>query len=73
MLHRGTLMYLNVTYMYLYVYLSVVFPPRVWNFFLLFLLSVRQLKFWYMCDNKLFKKNKVTINKKEKRIVIVAC
>lgn len=26
-------MYLNVTYMYLYVYLSVVFPPRVWNFF----------------------------------------
>ena len=32
-------MYLNVTYMYLYVYLSVVFPPRVWNFFFfLFLL-----------------------------------
>ena len=29
-------MYLNVTYMYLYVYLSVVFPPRVWNFFFLF-------------------------------------
>lgn len=26
-------MYLNVTYMYLYVYLSVVFPPRVWIFF----------------------------------------
>lgn len=26
-------MYLNVTYMYLYVYLSVVFPPHVWNFF----------------------------------------
>ena len=29
-------MYLNVTYMYLYVYLSVVFPPRVWIFFFLF-------------------------------------
>lgn len=29
-------MYLNVTYMYLYVYLSVVFPPRVWVFFFLF-------------------------------------
>lgn len=58
-------MYLNVTYMYLYVYLSVVFPPRV-CFFFLFLLSVRQLTRWYMCDNKLFEKNKLTINKRKK-------
>lgn len=60
-------MYLNVTYMYLYVYLSVVFPPRVWNFFFfLFLQAVSQLALWYMCHNKLFKKNKLTINKKKR-------
>ena len=58
-------MYLNVTYMYLYVYLSVVFPPRVW-IFSFFLQLVRQLTLWYMCDNKLFKKNKLTINKKKR-------
>ena len=58
-------MYLNVTYMYLYVYLSVVFPPRVWNFFLLFLQAVPQLAFRYSCHNKLFKKSKLTINKRK--------
>nr|DAW24738.1 MAG TPA: hypothetical protein [Caudoviricetes sp.] len=48
-------MYLNVTYMYLYVYLSVVFPPRVWNFFLSLLSNkCDNHHFVYKCDNHLY-------------------